>query len=551
MALYATKNVSQAAALALRQLQDQLSVAYTDNAKLQQERSDLRAEMHTVAEAQKAELEQSQADSTKLAKQVTEMHTMLEEMRDALETTADENAQLSRDHERSSKASVSLEQKLETSRRDLEHAQQYSREMSARMASAHLMTQNAEAASAQQLAAAASAERKAEKLDLKLADVQWELEQCQRQLKDKTAEAEQQLKERDAVIGKLRRSMSELSFKCEAATAQAEASHPYQQRYTDLQEELRQEHGERVSAEALVEQHKQQLADLKLEASVLRQASAEHAREMKDMRVATEKAETFLHHERGMCTALGDALRRTEKSMERVLGLNQSLVDSFTRQQPTPDPSTEAVTCTAVHTSPSKLRSGLCSPRHLAVPVRLPAPLLPRPTPQPHRHHCDRHQVAAPLPCTRQQAQRCKGHTSGAAAPGQSRGQSRGLLGPVVPRRDAKEGTKSRQGQEAKVARKGSNGCRALIVTRQQEEAWQTRQQVASVLLSLEDELAVLDLRYADLLQFVQTLSGSDEEDVEMQHEDLSRSVGQVLESMQRKGQQIQQLREYSDMLPV
>jgi len=32
-------------------------------------------------------------------------------------------------------------------------------------------------------------------------------------------------------------------------------------------------------------------------------------REMGDMRVATEKAETFLHHERGMCTALGDALR--------------------------------------------------------------------------------------------------------------------------------------------------------------------------------------------------------------------------------------------------
>ncbi len=42
------------------------------------------------------------------------------------------------------------------------------------------------------------------------------------------------------------------------------------------------------------------------------------------------------------------------------------------------------------------------------------------------------------------------------------------------------------------------------------------RQQVASVLLSLEDELAVLDLRYADLLQSVQTLGGSDEEDVEV-----------------------------------
>ena len=45
-----------------------------------------------------------------------------------------------------------------------------------------------------------------------------------------------------------------------------------------VQEELRQEHAQRVSAQALIEQHKQQLADLKLEASVLRQASAEHAR---------------------------------------------------------------------------------------------------------------------------------------------------------------------------------------------------------------------------------------------------------------------------------
>lgn len=122
-----------------------------------------------------------------------------------------------------------------------------------------------------------------------------------------------------------------------------------------------------------------------------------------------------------------------------------------------------------------RFSAGLCSPRHLAVPVRLPAPLLPRPTPQPHRHHCDRHQAAAPRPCMRQQAQRCKGHSSGASAPGQGRGQSRGLLGPAVPRRGAREGTKSRQGQDAKVARKGSNGCRALTVTRQQEEAWQTR----------------------------------------------------------------------------
>lgn len=44
------------------------------------------------------------------------MRNMLEEMRDALETTADENAQLSTDLERNSKASSSLKQELETTR---------------------------------------------------------------------------------------------------------------------------------------------------------------------------------------------------------------------------------------------------------------------------------------------------------------------------------------------------------------------------------------------------------------------------------------------------
>ena len=62
------------------------------------------------------------------------------------------------------------------------------------MVSSNLMIQNAESASAQQTAAAAAAEHKAEKLDLKLANLQWELEQCQRQLKDKASQTEHQLK---------------------------------------------------------------------------------------------------------------------------------------------------------------------------------------------------------------------------------------------------------------------------------------------------------------------------------------------------------------------
>lgn len=52
------------------------------------------------------------------------------------------------------------------------------------------------------------------------------------------------------------------------------------------------------------------------------------------------------------------AYRRTEKSMERVLGLNQSLVDSFTRQQSTPEPSAEELVVKADVASPSKLISG-------------------------------------------------------------------------------------------------------------------------------------------------------------------------------------------------
>lgn len=79
-------------------------------------------------------------------------------------------------------------------RGELERAQHQSRQFTARMASSNLMIQNAEAASAQQSAAAAAAEHRAEKLDLKLIDIQWELDQSQQQLKDKTAQTEHQMK---------------------------------------------------------------------------------------------------------------------------------------------------------------------------------------------------------------------------------------------------------------------------------------------------------------------------------------------------------------------
>ena len=113
---YGTKTVSQAAALALRQLQEQLSAAYTENAQLQQERSDLQADMQAAADAHRSELEQSETHAAKLTKQVNEMRGMLEEMREALEATADENTKLSKEAERATRGSSSLTRDLEACR---------------------------------------------------------------------------------------------------------------------------------------------------------------------------------------------------------------------------------------------------------------------------------------------------------------------------------------------------------------------------------------------------------------------------------------------------
>ena len=116
MALYGTKGVSQAAALALRQLQDQLSAAYADIAKLQQERSGLRADMQELADTHNSEQQRSDAHTAKLTQQSTEMRAVLDEMKDALEATAEENAQLTEQLEQSKQRCSSLGQELSTSR---------------------------------------------------------------------------------------------------------------------------------------------------------------------------------------------------------------------------------------------------------------------------------------------------------------------------------------------------------------------------------------------------------------------------------------------------
>lgn len=257
MAQSGIKTVSQAAAIALRQLQEQLSAAYSDVAKLQQERAGLRADMHALADSQNKELQHSEAHAAKLNEQIKEMHDMLEEMKVALETTAEENANLLAQLQHSSQIYQKVEKdlvhtrwvktatfgcacftqplyahigaesahstRLELSslpspciqcaasipvaahhsqpyltihRSEAEAAQHQVRQISARLASAQLVAQDAEATSSQLTSAAASAEHRAQKLERKLGDVQWELEQCQQQLRSKTQHAEHKLKVR-------------------------------------------------------------------------------------------------------------------------------------------------------------------------------------------------------------------------------------------------------------------------------------------------------------------------------------------------------------------
>ena len=79
MASWATQGtVSQAAALALRQLQDQLGAAYLENTKLQDEAARDRAEALQIAQAQHKELEQSETANAAVKDQLSEMKGLLQ-----------------------------------------------------------------------------------------------------------------------------------------------------------------------------------------------------------------------------------------------------------------------------------------------------------------------------------------------------------------------------------------------------------------------------------------------------------------------------------------
>ena len=79
--------MSQAAALALRQLQDQLGAAYLENTKLQEEAARDRAEALQIAQAQHKELEQSERANAALKEQLGEMQGLLQVLLASLRLT--------------------------------------------------------------------------------------------------------------------------------------------------------------------------------------------------------------------------------------------------------------------------------------------------------------------------------------------------------------------------------------------------------------------------------------------------------------------------------
>lgn len=108
--------------------------------------------------------------------------------------------------------------------------------------------------------------------------------------------------------------------------------------------------------------------------------------------------------------------------------------------------------------------AGLCSPRHT---VRVPVPLLPRPTPHIHIHRPP--QPAVPTHCcTAQQPQSCSRHISGAVAAGAS--HTRGRSATTLQQSHAGKSASSKG-----RARKGATGTKTLSLSRGHHENLQSR----------------------------------------------------------------------------
>ncbi|KAK9806835.1 hypothetical protein WJX72_004358 [[Myrmecia] bisecta] len=553
-------------------LQDQLATAYADIGRLQEERTALRADARALAEAQHAEVQRSEERNAQLTKELGEMHGILQEMRKALETTADENNRLREEVRRSE----GMRDELNTCRRQLDELQKRVRSAETRAASADLVSQSAEATIAEVQGAREAAQLQAEQHSVGIARLRGQLDAAkrqldaaQRQLEDRTADKDRQLKEKQARIDKLLLDLRQVQFQCDAAEARADAAQVFEDKARRLESEVEEERRARAAAEASARAKRKMLNELSQEAAALREAAGDHAREMGEMRIAADRAQCFLDQERGMRGTLNDALRRAENSLKKMLHLNQSMVDSFTRHHPQPILQVHNVGCspdTSVHLLRPPSPRGMSPPRSRGISLGSPAR---RPWMSSHRavspdilsiDDCGVTHLhlgtgptlttvySQPLPSAdaAHKMARVRRRQAGAAA---------GMTGTAGAARTSKAANASTAAASSKAHRAPTKASMAKTrLPTSRAAGSQTRAQLEAVITSLEDELSILDLRYADLLRAAGARPGSSssaEAEPDAQQEGVAQSTARVLEAMQRKGQQIRQLREYCALLPV
>ncbi|EIE27146.1 hypothetical protein COCSUDRAFT_55170 [Coccomyxa subellipsoidea C-169] len=560
--------VSQAAAQALRQLQDQLAAAYTDLAACQEENAALRADARDIIQAQHAEVVSSEARATKAEEDHEATQGLLRELKTALEATLVDNAKC--------KAEVAqlaeLKLALESCRVALQAAKERQKESGERAAAAASAQRSAEAA-------AAAAERRAADAECLRREGSSAAVHAQSQLQS----FKQCLQEQKKELERLGNSNALLEFRCDSAEARAdalqaeaaEAANRHAQEAASLKERLKEEEGRRKAGEEQALRMDGVLTALRQEATALRLAADEHAKGVCEMRVTAEAAQRFLDQERGMRDALTNALQHTETTMQRVLSLNHALVESFAEPlilatcwqqqlQAAPDltssvPRRAEASASHHHRRQTDAEEAL-EDRERAVQTQdshksdggdgnRPAahdhvPAAQRPVTNPDgafmepsrdtaridpdtlenrilpaiaRHMAEIKQQQAASEAQPKQAARVRGTTTFTSSSGQ-RGGTRGIPPSTA-------GAPSTTGRE----------------------------QVEAVVMSLEDELAVLDLRYAELLrqqqhhrQCANNKSSSNDLDLE---EEVAHAAARVREAMQRKGQQIQQLWQYTAVL--
>ncbi|KAK9868124.1 hypothetical protein WJX84_007286 [Apatococcus fuscideae] len=312
-------SVSQAAAVALRQLQSQLATAYADNAKLQEEQAAVRADARAEVDTRQAEVDAARSHSRDQAKQLSEMFAMLQDMKDALQSTADENGRL---HERlaaEARKQDGLQAELAKSGSSLEALQ-------------------ADAA-----AAASSHARQLQDMDRQARHLQAQLHESQSHGSQAAA-----AHERCRVLSRELEAARQARCEAETATGQCETA------LTNVHRDL--------------EARSKALQTLETEVLALRQTSAAHVRQLEEVQAAAHQAQAALTDEKSQKSGLSRALRKAEHSLTRVLSLNQSLVEAFTGIRPEQRRATAAAAVPQPLLSPPKgTRQETAAPR----PARL------------------------------------------------------------------------------------------------------------------------------------------------------------------------------------